>query len=140
MQELANKQVMVHPLLTNDPARMQGQVGFISHIDVANDEVHVQFPYSQSAIYSTNALLSLQPKELILAIIREKLIEFDPKDVRILLDIYKLQTNGKPAAIEEALRWAIAFEVVGGNSLVTLQDFIDRGMSDTVEIQQSRSR
>lgn len=140
MQELTNKQVMVHPLLTNDPARMQGQVGFISHINLVNDEVHVQFPYNQTAIYSTNALLSLQPKELILATIKEKLVEFDPKDVRILLDIYKLQTNGKPAAIEEALRWAIAFEVVGGNSLVTLQDFIDRGMSDNIEVQQSRSR
>jgi len=140
MDELINKSVMVHPLLTDDPMRMQGQVGLITQINLQKDEVHVQFPYNNTGVYSTNALLSLQPKDLILATIQEKLVELDPKDVRILLDIYRLQNIAQPGAIEEALRWAIAFENVGGNSLITLEDFISRGLSDNIELQSSRGR
>lgn len=139
MEELLNKSVMVHPL-TDDPMRMQGQVGLIAQINLKNDEVHVQFPYNNIGVYSTNALLSLQPKEMVLATIQTKLVELDPKDVRILLDIYRLQNIGQTGAIEEALRWAIGFEEVGKNSLVTLEDFIKRGLSDEIEIQSYRSR
>lgn len=120
--------------------RMQGQVGLIAQINLKNDEVHVQFPYNNIGVYSTNALLSLQPKEMVLATIQTKLLELDPKDVRILLDIYRLQNIGQTGAIEEALRWAIGFEEVGKNSLVTLEDFIKCGLADEIEIQSSRSR
>ncbi len=58
MEELINKSVMVHPLLTDDPMRMQGQVGLITQINLQKDEVHVQLPYNNIGIYSTNALLS----------------------------------------------------------------------------------
>lgn len=140
MVELINKSVMVNPLLSNDPARMQGQVGLITHIDKENDEVQVQFPYNFIGLYSTDALLSLIPKEMVLANIKAKLVELDPKDVRILLDIYRLQSNGQPGAIEEALRWAIAFENARSNSLVSLQDFIAQGLSDNIELRQTRGR
>lgn len=140
MSELINKQVMVHPLLTHDPIRMQGQTGFIQHIVLENDEVHVQFPYNQTGVYSTDALLVLQPKELVLANIQEKLVELEPKDVRTLLDVYKLQKDGQAGSIEHALHWATAFEEVGKNSLVTLEDFIKRGLADEVVIQSSRGR
>lgn len=140
MQELINKSVMINPLLTDDPMRMQGQVGLIDKVDLQNDEVHVRFPYNVIGVYSTNALLSLQPKEMVLATIQAKLVELDPKDVRILLDVYRLQNIGQPGAIEEALHWAIAYENVGSNSLVSLEDYLSQGLSDTVELQTSRGR
>lgn len=140
MEELINKSVMVNPLLTDDPIRMQGQIGQIDSIDLERDEVLVRFPYNVIGTYSTDALLSLQPKEIVLDRIKAKLVELDPKDVRILLDIYRLQNIAEPVAFEEAFRWAIAFENVANNSLVSLEDYLFQGLSDNIELQTSRGR
>ena len=140
MEELINKSVMVNPLLTDDPTRMQGQVGLIDSIDVEKDEVRVKFTNNVIGAYSTDALLSLQPKEMVLDTIKAKLVELDPKDVRILLDIYRLQNIGEPVAFEEAYRWAIAFENVANNSLVSLENYLSQGLSDNIELQTSRGR
>lgn len=131
---------MVNPLLTDDPIRMQGQVGLIDSIDFEKDEIMVKFPNNAIGAYSADALLSLQPKEVVLDTIKAKLVELDPKDVRILLDIYRLQNVGEPVAFEEAYRWAIAFENVANNSLVSLEDYLSLGLSDTIELQTSRGR
>ncbi|WP_199120306.1 hypothetical protein [Pedobacter sp. ASV28] len=131
---------MVHPLLTNDPTRMQGQIGLISEIDYEKGEAQVRFPYEVVGIYPISALLSLLPKEMILASIQEKLTELEPKEIRILLDIYRLQQDGRPGAIEEALRWAIAYQNVGKHSTISLEDFIERGLSENIDRQQSRGR
>ena len=131
---------MVHPLLTHDPQRMQGQVGFISHIIDENDEVYVKLPYDKTGVYSKDALLTLLPKEMLLAHIHDKLEDLEPKDARILLDIYRLQRNGQPAAIEEALRWAIGYDTVGRDALVSLKDYIDRGLSEAISNHHILSR
>ncbi|MGE6221187.1 hypothetical protein ACQKCH_15270 [Nubsella zeaxanthinifaciens] len=140
MEELINKSVMVNPLLTDDPIRMQGQVGLIDSIDLEKDEIMVKFPNNAIGAYSADALLCLQPKEMVLDTIKAKLVELDPKDVRILLDIYRLQNVGEPVAFEEAYRWAIAFENVANNSLVSLEDYLSLGLSDNIELQNSRGR
>ncbi len=140
MEELINKSVMVNPLLTDDPIRMQGQVGLIDSIDLEKDEIMVKFPNNAIGAYSADALLCLQPKEMVLDTIKAKLVELDPKDVRILLDIYRLQNVGEPVAFEEAYRWAIAFEKVANNSLVSLEDYLSLGLSDNIELQNSRGR
>lgn len=131
---------MVNPLLADDPVRMQGQVGLITSIDVEKDEIMLKFPNNVIGAYSADALLSLQPKEMVLDTIKAKLVELDPKDVRILLDIYRLQNVGEPVAFEEAYRWAIAFENVANNSLVSLEDYLSLGLSDNIELQTSRGR
>lgn len=131
---------MIHPLLTHDPQRMQGQVGFISSIVHENDEVYVKLPYGETGVYSEDALLTLLPKELLIAHIHDKLEELEPKDARILLDIYRLQKNGQPAAIEEALRWAIGYDSVGRDALMSLKDYISQGLSEQTEQQHSLSR
>lgn len=131
---------MVNPLLTDDPIRMQGQVGLIDSIDLEKDEIMVKFPNNAIGAYSADALLCLQPKEMVLDTIKAKLVELDPKDVRILLDIYRLQNVGEPVAFEEAYRWAIAFENVANNSLVSLEDYLSLGLSDNIELQNSRGR
>lgn len=140
MDELINKSVMVNPLLADDPIQMQGQVGLITYINHEKDDVQVQFPNNAVGIYSTNALLSLLPKEMVLANVQTELVKLDPKEIRILLEIYRLQENGKPADIEHGLRWAIAFENARSNSMVTLQDYIAQGLSDNIELQPSRGR
>lgn len=140
MEQLYNKGVIVHPLLTHDPQRMQGQVGIISNIVHENDEVYVEFPYNKTGIYSKDAVLTLVPKGMLLAHIHDKLEELEPKEVRILLDIYKLQRNGQPAAIEEALRWAIGYDTIGRDALVTVNDYIDRGLSEDIVQHQAIGR
>ncbi|RKR80623.1 hypothetical protein BDD43_0748 [Mucilaginibacter gracilis] len=140
MEQLNNKGVIVHPLLTHDPQRMQGQIGIISNIVHENDEVYVEFPYNKTGIYSRDAVLTLLPKEMLLAHIHDKLEELEPKDARILLDIYRLQRNGQPAAIEEALRWAIGYDTIGRDALVTVKDYIDRGLSEDIAQHHSIGR
>jgi hypothetical protein len=140
MDELINKSVMVNPLLTDDPVRMQGQVGIITYINRENDDVHVQFPNDTKGIYSTNALLSLLPKEMVLANVQTELTALDPKEIRILLEIYRLQKSGQPADMEHGLRWGIAFENARHNSMISLQDFIAQGLYDNIELQTSRGR
>lgn len=60
--ELKGTIVLIHPDLPNDPANRQNQIGRISHADLMNDDIFVNFEGEQ-ALYASDALLVLRSNE-----------------------------------------------------------------------------
>ncbi|UOE52590.1 hypothetical protein MTO98_16050 [Mucilaginibacter sp. SMC90] len=56
-QELINMNVLVHPLLLNDPAKRSGQIGTIIDADIRRDDFTVLFDDNRTALYSSSALI-----------------------------------------------------------------------------------
>jgi hypothetical protein len=58
--EIKGVVVLVHPDLVHDPVNRQNQVGVISHADLVNDDIFVNFDGEQG-LYASDALLTLLP-------------------------------------------------------------------------------
>lgn len=129
MDQLINTPVMVHPELTHDPVNQQCNIGTISHVVYENDEVYVRFKEDITGVYSADALLLLQPPNLILANLKAGIEAMDRRDIIELLNVYLLQKSGRPDAIEEAMYMPVFNEALWDKALISLQDWIDRGLS-----------
>jgi hypothetical protein len=60
--DLSGKVVLVHPGLEHDPVNKQNQIGVISHADMMQDDVFVDFEGTQG-LYSSDALLVFRENE-----------------------------------------------------------------------------
>jgi len=56
-RELLGINVLVHPLLLDDPAKRNGQIGTIINADISKDDFTVQFADKSEGLYSSNALI-----------------------------------------------------------------------------------
>ncbi len=59
--------VMVHPNLTSDPAHRQGEIGKIVNLFPDRDTAVVAFNNGLHAMYRLNALVTLRPKDALIA-------------------------------------------------------------------------
>jgi hypothetical protein len=129
MDQLINTPVMVHPELTHDPVNQQRNIGLINHIVYENDEVYVRFKPDITGVYSADALLLLRPPAQILASLKAGIEAMDRRDIIELLNIYLLQESGQPDAIQEAMYMPIFNDALWEKALISLQDWIDQGLS-----------
>lgn len=60
--ELKDTVVLVHPDLQHNPVNRQNQIGVISHSDLMNDDIFVNFDGEQG-LYASDALLVLRSAE-----------------------------------------------------------------------------
>jgi hypothetical protein len=130
MDQLIDTQVMVNPALTFDPVNQQSHVGRISTIIYQNDEVYVRFNDGKFGLYSADALLVLRPQEEILLNLREGIDSFQKSDILDMLNIYLLQASGNDGAISEAMYMAAFNDAVTNKTLIPLNEWIDRGLSN----------
>lgn len=130
MDELINKPVMVHPELTHDPVNQQRNIGLITNIVYENDEIYVRFKEDVTGIYSADALLLLLPPQQILENLRAGISEMERSDIVELLNIYLLQESGQTEAIQEAMYMPIFNDALWDRALISLQDWIDQGLSN----------
>jgi hypothetical protein len=103
---LVDKLVMVHPLLTTDPADKRGQTGKVT--SVVNDSfAYVAFEDGSSAAYELSGLIKLRPKKEILATLSGNVFSGD--QVSTIVKIYSLAVQG---SLKEALVLASGSEQI----------------------------
>jgi hypothetical protein len=78
--------VLVHPDLAHDPVNRQNHIGVISHSDLMNDDVFVNFDGIQG-LYATDALLVLKPPEEIHQQLAEMAYETPLAELKALTQI-----------------------------------------------------
>lgn len=122
MEDLTGNLVMVHPKLENDPVNRQAQVGIITSVDLAKDEVYVGFGNSPLGLYSTDALLVLKPHNEMYTDILTHIKEMDTPDFKTLMEITLLQEKSSVNYLRDAMELAATNERTLAYSTVSLQD------------------
>ena len=95
--------VLVNPLLTDDPAFRQGQIGVITAAILNTDEFIIGFDDSQVGLYSASALLFLKQLEDIYKYMYEKVSWLSADDFKDLKNIALLLDYGTKTQIRTAL-------------------------------------
>ncbi|MGJ1311706.1 hypothetical protein ACS126_06420 [Sphingobacterium lactis] len=108
MENLIGKPVLVHPMLTTDPADRQGHLGTISHVSYDNEVIEVSFADARRSLYATDALLVLKPPGELYRDMMEALRHMEAHDFKTLLRISMMLENGTPRQQHEALGMALA--------------------------------
>lgn len=96
MENLIGKPVLVHPMLTTDPADRQGHLGTISHVSYDNEVIEVSFADARRSLYATDALLVLKPPGELYRDMMEALRHMEAHDFKTLLRISMMLENGTP--------------------------------------------
>lgn len=122
MEDLTGTVVLVHPELTNDPVKRQGQVGMVASADLGQDEIYVGFGNGPIGLYSADALLVLKPHHEIYKDLLTHVQELAPQDYKAMLRISMLLESGSPKQLNDATELAMSSYQTLSRSTVTLQD------------------
>ena len=85
--DLQGTQVLVHPGLPHDPARMQNEIGLIKLAYPFCDEFLVRFPNGKEGLYAADALLVLKPQSEIHQFLNDNAYELSFPDLKVLTQI-----------------------------------------------------
>lgn len=136
MEDLTGTWVLVHPELTTDPAKHQGQIGIITSSDLNKDEVRVGFGHTPVALYSTDALLVIKPHNELYKDLLSNVKEMEAQDFKTLLRISMILQNGSPRQLKDALEMVMASENTLKFGTISLQDKLGLAMEKEVQIEQ----
>lgn len=130
MDDLIGKVVMVHPTLTYDPVKMQGETGTITHINPESDDVYVRFQNGKLGLYSADALLILTPARELIENLRDENSTLDRSDILEIFQIYLLQASENFEYEKEALEMAVAKPGIYFAIIRPLHDWIIRNQNN----------
>ena len=133
--ELSGTYALVHPDLTDDPARRQGQVGLITYADPTNDDFYVSFEKGQQGLYSSDALLVLNKSNDIYWDAFHHTKELSTDDFKNMLQISLLLQSGLRKDVKTAIDLAAANPVIRGRSMTVLKDQLGLASGQTRENQ-----
>ena len=136
MEDLTGTLVLVHPELTTDPAKRQGQIGMITSADLNNDVIRVGFGNTPVALYATDALLVLRPHNDLYRDLLTDVKQMEVQDFKTLLRVSMLLENGSPNQLKEALEMVMANKQTLEYGTVSLQDKMALVMEKEIEVQQ----
>lgn len=136
MEDLTGTLVLVHPELTTDPAKRQGQIGMITSADLNNDVIRVGFGNTPVALYATDALLVLRPHNDLYRDLLTDVKQMEVQDFKTLLRVSMLLENGSPNQLKEALGMVMANKQTLEYGTVSLQDKMALVMEKEIEVQQ----
>ncbi|TCC94986.1 hypothetical protein [Pedobacter hiemivivus] len=136
MEDLTGTLVLVHPELTTDPAKRQGQIGMITSADLNNNVIRVGFGNTPVALYATEALLVLRPHNDLYRDLLTDVKQMEVQDFKTLLRVSMLLENGSPNQLKEALEMVIANKQTLEYGTVSLQDKMALVMEKEIEVQQ----
>lgn len=132
--ELIGQLVLVHPLLTADPAGKPGQVGIITGTDLENDNIYVGFGRNGQGLYGTDALLLLKPAEQLKALLQEHKQDLSVHDYKALFQISLLQEFRQSTAnIKTAMSLALQSETVRNYCMRSIEDSLGLRQQHSVE-------
>ncbi|MGJ1261124.1 hypothetical protein [Sphingobacterium spiritivorum] len=112
MENLIGKPVLVHPMLTTDPADRQGHHGTISHVSYDNEIIEVSFADAHKSIHASDTLLVLKPHATLFRELMDTLPHMEPQDFKTLLRISMILENGTPRQQHEAFAMALSSDKV----------------------------
>lgn len=131
MEELIGHLVMVHPNLKNDPVQRQGEIGIITSVDLAKDEVYVGFGNNPLGLYSTDALLMLRHSNVIYGDILTHIKELETPDFKTLMEITLLQDKNSVSYLRDAMELAATNEKTLAYSMVSMQEALGVVLNET---------
>ncbi|WGQ08991.1 hypothetical protein QG516_20985 [Pedobacter gandavensis] len=137
MEDLTGTWVLVHPELTTDPGKHQGQIGIITSSDLKKDEVRVGFGNTPVALYSADALLVIKPHNELYRDLLTNVKEMEDQDFKTLLRISMILQNGSPRQLKDALEMVLSSENTLKFGTVSLQDKLGLLMEKELEVHQN---
>lgn len=130
MNELVNKLVMVHPRLTHDPVNQQGNVGIIAHVVPENDEIFVRFEDRTIGLYSKDALLIMKPPAFIFDQYSSGSLHFTYQELQTIKQVHQLVQSNENQLHRKAIKMLSQNEAAMDACMLSLQDWVDRGMAE----------
>lgn len=131
--ELTGTLVLVHPDLTDDPARRQGEIGIITGADLDNDDIFVSFGKGEQALYSTDALLIFKPADVIYGLLMNDARKASQSDFKALFQVNLMQQHGLTPLVRKAMDLVKDNKVVRDFSMDTLQNQLGISQNRGVE-------
>lgn len=122
--------VMVHPLLTTDPAFMQGEIGKV--VSVLDSVVTVNFDIDFNSRYQEDALVTLNSKKAILKQLQHHAENIPPFQQKMILKVVRLMMEKEP---ERALQYAMESDITAKHCTITLSEWIEQR-----ELQKARNQ
>jgi len=119
--DLTGTLVLVHPDLTDDPAKRQGQIGIVTGADLSNDDVFVSFGKGEQALYSTDALLVFKPAAEIYGLLMNDARNAGKEDFKALFQVNLMQQHNTSGLVRKAMDIVKDNKVVREFSMDTLE-------------------
>lgn len=133
--EIQGTYAQVHPQL-DDPAGRQGQIGMITYVDQARDDIYISFEKGQQALYSSDAVLVMKKSNEIFGETVSRVSELSTPDFKTLLEISMKMQSPNPQDHRTALEMALKNETVRNFSQVSLQERL--GITNDQQIEQEQ--
>lgn len=105
-ENLIGTLAMVHPGLSLDPARKQGQVGIITYVSKETQDIYMSFPGKGEGIYNGDSVLRLKDKNQVLEALVNEGDNMALDDFKDLYKVTMLQDRGTSTGIVSALEIA----------------------------------
>jgi hypothetical protein len=111
--ELKGSLVLIHPELSNDPAKMPNQIGIVTGLEMERDNVWVGFGDNRHALYGMDAVLTLKSAPELMKELAANKATMDGNDYKALHKIALLaEREQTPARQYAALQIAQQNEAV----------------------------
>ena len=127
--ELSGKIVLVHPGLEHDPVNRQNQIGVISHADMMQDDVFVDFE-GQQGLYASDALLVFKDSDEIHQHLADMAYETPYTELKALTQIDLFLRYGGENRERLAMEIAKANPVIQRFCLESLNDQLYKDLSN----------
>lgn len=105
-ENLIGTLAMVHPGLSQDPARKQGQIGVVTYVSKENHDIYMSFPGQGESVYNGDSVLRLKDKNKVLEVLVNEGDDMAVDDFKDLYKVSLLQDRGTSTGIVSALEIA----------------------------------
>jgi hypothetical protein len=102
-EELTGYHVLVHPVLWDDPAEKNGEIGEIAEADLNDDLIRVKFDDGKYGFYGTDALLVFRTSDEIYDQLKQNAGNLSPLEFKDLKNIALLLDYGKEPQLLRAM-------------------------------------
>lgn len=102
-EELTGRPVLVHPVLWDDPAEKNGEIGRIAEADLDDDLIRVKFDDGKYGFYGSDALLVFRSSDEIYEQLKQKAGYLSAQQFKDLKNIALLLDYGKEPQLLTAM-------------------------------------
>ncbi|UOE47816.1 hypothetical protein MTO98_25740 [Mucilaginibacter sp. SMC90] len=102
-EELTGRRVLVHPVLWDDPAEKNGEIGEITEVNLHDDLIRVKFDDQKYGFYGSDALLVFRSSEEIYDQLKQNAVNLSAREFKDLKNIALLLGYGKEPQLLTAM-------------------------------------
>lgn len=123
-EELIGQRVLVHPVLWDDPAEKNGEIGMITEADLADDLIRVKFEDQKYGFYGSDSLLVFRPSNDIYEQLKQNAGQLSAEQFKDLKNIALLLDYGKEPQLLKAMEMVRENPESLQGSMLSLEDKI----------------